>query len=162
MKAAPRQQPVPPTLTVHVPLTFRTRGGRKTIIGEVPYIAPRTCFDDSIAKALARAHRWRTLIEDGSYASITELAKDKGVNQSYACRLLRLTLLAPEIITTILDGRQHPDLTLKQLAKPMPIQWYQQLTALRDRYGPSSLTSEPKRHKSNSGFQQAGRERLYS
>lgn len=144
-----KQQLLPSTVTVHVPLTFTFRGGRKTIIGEVPYTAPRTCFDNSIAKAFARAHRWRTLIEDGIYASITELAKEKGVNDSYACRLLRLTLLAPDIITTILDGRQHPDLTLKQLAKPMPIQWDQQLTALRGTYGPRSLTSEPKLQKSN-------------
>lgn len=87
------------------------------------------------APTVAKVHFTSRPTRAVTYASITELAKDKGVNQSYACRLLRLTLLAPDIITTILDGQQHPDLTLKQLAKPMPIQWDQQLAALRVSYG---------------------------
>ena len=124
-----KQRPLPSTVTIHVPLTFRTRGGRKTIIGEVPYIAPRTCFDDSIANALARAHRWRALIEDGTYASITELAKDKEVNQSYACRLLRLTLLAPDIFEAVLD-RRGTHLTLGTLMRPLSPKWDQQKAAL--------------------------------
>ena len=124
-----KQQPLPSTVTVHVPLTFATRGGRRTIIGEVPYTAPRTCFDDSIANALARAHRWRALIEGGTYASITELAKDKGVNQSYACRLLRLTLLAPDIFEAILD-RRGTRLTLGTLMRPLSAKWDDQRAAL--------------------------------
>ncbi|MEY2393659.1 MAG: hypothetical protein QOF94_4 [Acidobacteriaceae bacterium] len=88
----------PSTITVHVPLKFSVRGGRKTIIGAVSQTAPPTRFDDSILKAIARAHRWRSLIEDGTYATITELAQDKGVNQSYACRLLRLTLLRRQLL----------------------------------------------------------------
>jgi hypothetical protein len=130
MKA--KQQPIPSTLTVHVPLRFTIRGGRKTIIGEVPYTTPRTRFDDSITKALARAHRWRTLIEDGTYTSITELAKDKGVNDSYACRLLRLTLIAPDIIEAILD-RRGTHLTLDALMRPLPPKWDEQRTILRSR-----------------------------
>lgn len=124
-----KQQPLPSTVTVHVPLTFTVRGGRKTIIGEVPYTAPRTCFHDSIAKALARAHRWRTLIEDGTYSSITELAKHKGVNDSYACRLLRLTLLAPDIFEAVLD-RRGTHLTLGALMRPLSPKWDDQRAAL--------------------------------
>lgn len=125
-----KQQSIPSTVTIHVPLTFTVRGGRKTIIGEVPYAAPRTRFDDSITKALARAHRWRTLIEDGTYASITELAQDKGVNQSYACRLLRLTLLAPDIVESILD-RRGTHLTLDALVQPLALEWDKQRSALQ-------------------------------
>jgi len=124
--------PRPPnTITVHVPLTFTVRGGRKTIIGEIPHSAPRTRFDDSITKALARAYRWRTLIEGGTYSSITELAKDQGVNQSYACRLLRMTLLAPSIVEAILDQR-GTDLTLDVLMKPIPALWADQRRALAE------------------------------
>jgi hypothetical protein len=125
-----KQRAMPSTVTVHVPLTFTVRGGRKTIIGEVPYTATRTRFDDSIVKALARAHRWRGLIEDGTYASITELARDKGVNDSYACRLLRLTLLAPDIVEAILDrrGTHH---TLDALMRPLPIEWHKQHCVLQ-------------------------------
>jgi hypothetical protein len=121
------------TITVHVPLTFTIRGGRKTIIGQAPQLmhtVPRTRFDDSITKALARAYRWRSQIEDGTYSSITELARDQGINQSYACRMLRLTLLAPTIVEAILD-RRGTGLTLEALMKPMPALWDQQLAEIR-------------------------------
>jgi len=131
MKAARKQQPLPSIPTVHVPLTFTLRGGRKTIIGALPFIAPRTRFDDTIANAIGRAHRWRALIEDGTCASITELSKDKGVNQSYACRLLRLTLLAPDIIEAILD-RRGTRLTLGTLMRPLSAKWDDQRAALAD------------------------------
>ena len=127
MKA--KQQPLPSQVTVHVPLKFTVRGGRKTIIGAMPYAAAKTRFDDSIIKALARAYRWRALIENGSYSSITELAKDKGVNQSYACRLLRLTLLAPHTVEAILDQRGTA-LTLDALMRPLPSLWAAQASAL--------------------------------
>jgi hypothetical protein len=118
------------TITVHVPLKLSIRGGRKTILGNFARPATRTRFDDSIIKAIARAYQWRSLIEDGTYTSITELAKDKGVNQSYACRLLRLTLLAPEIIEDVLD-RRNSKLTLEQLLKPLPAEWAKQKAALQ-------------------------------
>jgi hypothetical protein len=120
----------PATITVHIPLKFAMRGGRKTIIGSVPQTAPQMRFDDSILRAIARAHRWRQLIEDGTYATITELAQDKDVNQSYACRLLRLTLLAPSIVEAILD-RRGTHLTLDKLMKPLPESWDDQRSALQ-------------------------------
>ena len=61
----------------------------------------------------------------------TELAKADGVNQSYACRLLRLSLLAPSIVTTILDGRNVSDMMLKKLMKPLPVRWDEQMKALK-------------------------------
>jgi hypothetical protein len=89
---------------------------------------PRT--DNALLKALARAYRWRRQIESGDYQSITELAKAQRVNESYACRLLRLTLLAPSIVTDILNGRQSSDLTLKNLMRALPARWKQQITEL--------------------------------
>ena len=74
-------------------------------------------------KALARAFLWRRRIEQGEFLSITELAKAERINQSYACRLLRLTLLSPEIVQAILDGRQSADLTLHHLLQPFPSDW---------------------------------------
>lgn len=135
---------------VHVPMTFAIRGGRKTIISEVLSApdeglrlslergsAPRKSFrpaprlsDNSLLKALARAHRWRRMIETGEYSSITELAKGENVNQSYACRVLRLTLLAPAVVVAILNGRIAPELMLNRLMKPLPIRWNEQLAAL--------------------------------
>jgi hypothetical protein len=115
---------------VHVPMTFELRGGRKTIISELVQTPPQPRFDNAILKALARAHRWQRTIESGKYASITELAKAEKVNQSYACRMLRLTLLAPSIVTNIIDGKQTKALTLKQLMKPLSVRWDEQLATL--------------------------------
>jgi hypothetical protein len=123
---------MPSTITVHVPLQFAVRGGRKTVIGRLAgrEAAPRTRFDDAIIKAIARAHCWRTMIENGEYGSITELARHKKVNQSYACRLLRLTLLAPDIIERLLDQRSGSTLTLQDLMKPFSSDWREQRAAL--------------------------------
>jgi hypothetical protein len=120
----------PQTMTIHVPMKFSLRG-RKTVISAFARTTPPTKTDDALIKALARAHSWRLEIESGEYASITELAKTKRVNESYACRLLRLTLLAPSIVAAILNGRQDPDLTLKRLTKPFPIRWDLQLSAFK-------------------------------
>jgi hypothetical protein len=121
---------IPSTITVHVPLAFVTRGGRKTIVAPASDIAPQPRFDNALIKALALAFRWRRRIESGKYASITELAKAEGINQSYACRLLRLTLLAPDVVNAILDGRQSPAMTMKEAMKPFSVSWAEQVTSL--------------------------------
>lgn len=118
------------TVTVHVPMTFTIRGGRKTVLAHTVPAPPFPRIDNALLKALARAHRWRRMIEGGDYASITELAKAEGVNESYACRVLRLSLLAPGIVTAILDGRHGSDVMLKDLMKPLPVEWDAQISAL--------------------------------
>ncbi len=70
------------------------------------------------------------MIESGEHASITDLARAEHINQSYACRLLRLTLLAPDIILEILNGRQSHDLMLKDMLKPLPTDWVSQRAIL--------------------------------
>ena len=119
------------TITVHVPMTFTIRGGRKTILSDATPAPPCPRIDNALLKAFARAHRWRRMIEGGEYASITELAKAEGVNESYACRLLRLSLLAPSIVTAILDGRNDSDVMLKQLMRPLPVRWDEQIAVLK-------------------------------
>ena len=119
------------TITVHVPMTFAIRGGRKTILSDAAPAPPQPRIDNALLKALARAHRWRRMIENGEHASITDLAKAEGVNQSYACRMLRLSLLAPNIVTAILNGRHDSDVMLKQLMKPLPVRWEEQIAVLK-------------------------------
>ena len=68
------------TVTVHVPMTFTVRGGRKTILSDAVPTPPQPRIDNALLKALARAHRWRRMIECGEYASISELANAEGVN----------------------------------------------------------------------------------
>jgi hypothetical protein len=120
-------------MAVPYPVIMRItiRGGRKTILSDAVPAPPQPRIDNALLKALACAHRWRRMIESGEYASITELAKADGVNQSYACRVLRLSLLAPSIVTAILDGRHDSDVMLKQVMKPLPVRWDEQNAMLK-------------------------------
>lgn len=122
---------LPKTITVNIPIHFERRGGRKTVISPVRYAPLPPKHDNALIKALARAHRWRRMIESVEYPSITELAKAEKVNQSYACRLLRLTLLAPHIVEAILNGAQQNALQLDQLLHPLPVEWSSQKRLLR-------------------------------
>jgi ParB-like chromosome segregation protein Spo0J len=75
-------------------------------------------------KALARAHRWRRLLEAGRFGTLAELADAERISRSYVCRVRRLTLLAPDIVEPILDG--PPTATLAELLKPFPVEWERQ------------------------------------
>ncbi len=121
---------LPKTITVIVPLRFERRGGRKVVISPVAYAPPPPRHDNALIKALARAFRWRRMIESGDYSSITELAEAEKINQSYACRLMRLTLLAPAIVEAVLDGRQPKGLQLDHILRPLPVDWQKQVSML--------------------------------
>ena len=77
--------------------------------------APRPRVDNAMVKALARAFRWRKMLDTGVHATLEDLARAKGVHATYVSRVLRLTLLAPEIVEAILDGRQPEGLQLEDL-----------------------------------------------
>ena len=115
------------TITVHIPLTFRKRGGRKLVVTPdgAPW-APRPRVDNAMVKALARAFRWRRMLDEGVHATLEDLARAKGVNATYVSRILRLTLLAPEIVEAILDGRQPVELQLDDLLEGFPLLWEEQ------------------------------------
>ncbi len=114
------------TFTVRVPLTLKRHGGRKLVIvpdgGGVPE-RPHANLDDTLLKALARAHRWKLLLESGQVRSLNELAEAEKINPSYLSRIYRLTLLAPDIVEAILDGRQPRTLQLADLMDNMPVEW---------------------------------------
>ncbi len=122
------------TLTVHVALKLRSRGGRKLIIapehGEA-WAPSRPRPDNAMLKALARAHRWKRLLESGEYASVIELAHTVKINESYLCRVLRLTLLSPDLVEQILNGRQPISLQLEQMLRPLPVAWSAQRAIFR-------------------------------
>jgi hypothetical protein len=93
---------------VRVPIAIRRRGGRKLVLaphGAVAPIGPHV--DNAMVKAIAQAFRWREMLENGTYATIAEIAATEKINESYVGRVLRLMLLAPEIVEAILNGRQH-------------------------------------------------------
>jgi hypothetical protein len=87
--------------------------------------------DNAMVKALARAFRWQEMLESGAYSTVIEIAIKKQINESYISRVLRLTLLAPEIVEAIIAGRQSPQMTLATLMNRMPISWCDQRFATR-------------------------------
>jgi hypothetical protein len=103
--------------------------------GKGAWMPQRARVDSAMVKAIARAHRWRQMLESGLDATITELAAAEKINQSYVCRLLRLTLLAPDIIEAILEGQQPAVLQLPMLLKPHPIEWRHQRSVLGTKAG---------------------------
>ena len=121
------------TLTIRIPIRLQRRGGRKLIMTPEGVAAPaRTpSRDETLVKALVRAHRWRRRIESGQAKSITDLAEQEGVTVAYVCRLLPLTCLAPDVVEAILDGRQPRWLRLAEVLGNGPLIW----TAQRESVG---------------------------
>lgn len=120
------------TLVVRIPLPAQRRGTRKLVVGPdgAPWSGSRMVADNTIVKALARAHRWKAMLESGEYASPTELAKSEKINFSYVCRVLRLTLLAPDIVQALLDGEcRH--VQLSELLRPISFIWTEQRIKLK-------------------------------
>lgn len=120
----------PETVTLRVPFRLVKRGGHREIQlpDDVPE-KPRT--DNTLVKALARAFRWKRMLESGEFATIAELAEREGITPPYVTRILQLTLLAPDIVNSILDGRQGPEVTLARLRETVPLDWAEQNTVFR-------------------------------
>lgn len=133
-------------ITIRIPMAFRKRGGRKLVIAPdgAEWTLPRSRVDSTMVKALARAHRWKRMLESSKFSSVTELAEAEKISLSYLCLVLKLTLLTPSIVEAILDGQQPPGLQLDVLFKPFPIEWdlQQQLV------GPTTRRPEFQTHSS--------------
>ena len=126
-------------ITIHIPITFRKRGGRKMVVTPdgAPW-APRPRVDSALVKAVARAFRWQRMLDDGVCGTIEELAGREKVNRGYMSRVLRLTLLAPEIVEAILDGRQLEEMRLEDLLPGPPLEWDRQTFITREETRPSN------------------------
>jgi len=121
-----RATALPDSLTLHVPLRLARRGGRKEMVLPEGAPAPRPRIDNTLVKALARAFRWKRMLDSEQFATIAELAEREGIAPSYLTRVLRLTLLAPDLVEAVLDGRQGPEVTLARLLEPFPERWQEQ------------------------------------
>ena len=117
------------SVTVQVPLAIRRRGGRKQIIapdGTLVHMGADPALtrgNPALVKALARGFRWRRMMEDGSYGSIRDMAKAEKVDRAYIGRALNLTLLAPEMVEAILDGREPEGVTLPAMGREVAARW---------------------------------------
>ena len=104
------------TLVVRIPMRFQHRGGRKRIV------AP----DGTLVKALARAWRWQRMLDEDVYTTVSEIGDAEGISKSYVSRILRLALLAPDIVEAIIAGQTDQALMLEQLERPLPASWDEQ------------------------------------
>jgi hypothetical protein len=110
------------TVTLHIPFRVVKRGGRKAmVLPEGAAQARKT--DNTLVKALARAFRWKRMLESGEFATVSELAEREGIASSYLTRVLRLTLLAPDVVEAILAGKLGPSVTLARVFEPFPVEW---------------------------------------
>jgi hypothetical protein len=121
-------QSEPAVVTIKVPFAVRKHGDSKLILtpdgAPMPALAPRV--DNTLVKAIARAFRWQKMLETGRYATIKEIARAEKINPSYVSRVLRLTLLAPDLVEALMGGRQTSTMSLRNLMKPFPIEWDRQ------------------------------------
>ena len=121
------------SMVVRVPLAIRRRPGRKTVVtparDDAEAVLP-TRADPALVKALARAFRYQRMLDEGRYASITEMAAAEKIERGYLGTLLRLCLLAPDMIQAILDGQQPGGVALPRLLGPVPADWSEQRQAL--------------------------------
>src|ERR1700687_5237457 len=115
------------TVTVRTPMSIRRRGGRKLVLAPDgttdTWAAPCRRIDNAMVKAIARAFRWREMLEHGTHATIAEIPAAEKINAPYVGRVLRLTLLAPDIVEAILGGRQPTGLQLENLLERFPVGW---------------------------------------
>ena len=117
------------TITVRIPMTWKRRGGRKVIVapdGGDAWAPAKPRPDESLIRALARAQRWKAMLEDGTHACINALAEAEKINRAYVCRVLNLTMLAPDIQEAILEGRQPKGMQLEELTRKVPSVWEEQ------------------------------------
>jgi hypothetical protein len=123
-----RRQTTGDTISVHVPFAIRKYGGRKQVVmpadAPVSNLHPR--IDSTLVKALARAFRWKRMLESGEFTTVKELAEREKMAFSYMTRVLRLGLLAPGIVEAILEGRHPPEMKLADLLDPFPVEWVKQ------------------------------------
>jgi hypothetical protein len=122
MKVTSKHTANPDTISIRIPFRLSKRGGRKEM--QLPEDAPRQYRTDStLIKALARAFRWKQMLDSGEFATIAELAERERIAPSYMTRVLRLTLLAPEAVEQILAGNRIPEIGLAQLLETFPEEW---------------------------------------
>jgi hypothetical protein len=117
------------TLVVRIPMRFQRRGGRKRIVapdgGEI-VLTSKPQPDGTLVKALARAWRWQRMLDEGLYTSVSEIGDAENISKSYVSRILRLALLAPDIVDAIAAGRTDQGMMLERLERPLPASWAEQ------------------------------------
>ena len=99
--------------------------------GHAGWVPSRARVDGSLINALARAHRWQRMLDDARYGSVSELTAAEKLDRGYLGRILMLTLLAPDIVEAITDGRQPAGIGVHVLREGFPMEWGSNATNVR-------------------------------
>jgi hypothetical protein len=116
-------------LTVSIAMAIRKRGGRKLVVspaGAEPWAPSRPRIDNTVLRAVVQAFRWKQQLESGQFGTISELAEAEKLDRSFVSHTLRLTLLAPDLVEAILDGKQPREMELQPLMRGLPVEWERQ------------------------------------
>ena len=120
------QQQAGPKLTTIIPIRIKHRGGRKVVI-PASGSSRSPVHDAPILTALSRAFHWQRLIDEGVVTSGSDIARREGLDQSCVNELLRLTLLSPVMVKSILAGQQPKTLNIHWLKNnELPNSWDEQ------------------------------------
>jgi len=123
-------------ITTFVPFHFKKRGIKKVIVApegvsqpiavtDTPVLTPEQ--DRPLLKALGRGIYWQQLIDNGTVASGTEIAERECIHRSTVNDLLRLALLAPDIVQAAYEGRLPRAVSLEAILRAkVPLDWNEQ------------------------------------
>jgi hypothetical protein len=122
------------SVIVSVPVRFYRRNGRQMILtegGETETCPSKDAsMNNTLVSAIAKAYLWQEQLDSGRFEGLEDLAAANGVDRSYVGRILQLTSLAPDIVESILDGRNYADLSLRDFRKGIPVAWEEQRRVL--------------------------------
>ncbi|MBF0628727.1 MAG: hypothetical protein HQL91_10985 [Magnetococcales bacterium] len=113
-------------LSIFIPVQFKRRGGRKMIVAPDGVVGRPAERDETMIQAVAKAWKWRQMLDRKEALNLSEIAAKEKIGETYAGRILELSLLSPEIVEAILDGRQPVGLSLREFAKGIPLAWEEQ------------------------------------
>jgi len=116
-------------ITVEIPVKFSSKGGRKRIVtpdGRDIVKGKASNHDASMIKALVRGFEMLDILDKNADLTARDLAEKANLDHAYVTKYVRMTQLAPDIVQSILDGRQPQTLTLSQLLRTFPDMWPEQ------------------------------------
>lgn len=106
------------SLETFVPLVFRRKGARRVVTDD------RHVYDVTLLEGLARGFYWQQLVNTGAMQSGSDVARAEGLHPSVPNELMRLTLLAPDIIELLMIGRQPRRMNLIWFQRnSIPLSW---------------------------------------